>query len=415
MYLALASICDLCCNMKSYATYLQNSETQPLVYGEVTLQNPLRQRLRGEVPKPGIVAKTVLAGFCGTDWELLKMGRAGQLHQKFPQGDSYLVNGHEGVVWVPDENRFAIVLIRGGNSWDPTRFTEEESYFEYGCDGAHGLFSDQNYYHPDMLLHLPKQYGTQARLPLTVAKKLVFCDPYACAIFQRERMEDIGEAHNFRVEMAKRGCDAQTARAHARRELFNRVVIFGLGTTGLFIGDQIRRSYPQAQIVFAGRSAEDSEKVRFAKKTVRAQYVCTEGLSETQTAEALREALGGRATVFVGASGTQAEHNIAFAQGVLGCNGIYNSFSLGPQVAFASMPFGFQNQLIVASINFRQAHMQQAIEILCESNFDTLVSIIDKTDFIRDPQTAYAQRIFSKGAPLKTAVVWNADYVEGDA
>ena len=43
---------------------------------------------------------------------------------------------------------------------------------------------------------------------------------------------------------------------------------------------------------------------------------------------------------------------------------LYNSFSLGPVVSFDTMPFGFKNHLILSSINFRQAHMETAIEIL---------------------------------------------------
>lgn len=34
--------------MKTYATYFQNDEKQPLCYGEINLINPPRQRLRGE-------------------------------------------------------------------------------------------------------------------------------------------------------------------------------------------------------------------------------------------------------------------------------------------------------------------------------------------------------------------------------
>ena len=124
--------------MKTYATYFQNSEKQPLCYGEINLINPPRQRLRGEEKKSGIEAVPVFCGFCGTDFELMKMGREKKLCPKFPEGEKRLINGHEGVVWVPSENRFAIVLIRGGDSFDPTRFTEDDTYFEYGCDGADG-------------------------------------------------------------------------------------------------------------------------------------------------------------------------------------------------------------------------------------------------------------------------------------
>ena len=398
--------------MKTNATYFVNDEKEPIKYGEINLINPKRQRLRGEDAKLGIEARPVFCGFCGTDFELMKMGRKNLLNAKFPQGEKRLINGHEGVVWVPRENRFAIVLIRGGDSYDPTRYTEDETYFEYGCDGADGLFSDKNYFNPDMLLHLPAEYENIEKLPLSLAKKLVFSDPYACAIFQHERMTDIGEAQNFRVVMAREKCSEQQAREIAKDETFARTVIFGLGTTGLFIGDQIRRNHKNAKILFIARSDENSEKAKFAKEVINADYLCSFGLSEAETAEKIKEYFGGTATVFVGTSGTNVEHKVAFEQGVLGCNGIYNSFSLGPKVTFDTMPFGFKNHVIFSSINFTQKHMEEAIKILCTSRFDEVVELIGKEEFISDPLYAYENKIYSKGAPLKTAVIWNKEYID---
>ncbi len=398
--------------MITKGTYFVNDEKQPLRYGEINLINPERQRLRGEEKKIGIEAQTVFAGFCGTDYELMNMGKQGKLCPKFPEGESRLINGHEGVVWVPSENRFAIVLIRGGDSYDPTRFTEDETYFEYGCDGADGLFSDKNYYNPDMLLHLPKEYDDLKLLPISLAKKLVFSDPYACAVFQQERMCDIGIAQNFRVEMAKHKCSVEMAMQMARESTFNRVCVFGLGTTGLFIAHQIRLHHPNAKILFVGRSSEDSFKVQFAKSEVGGDYLCSDGMDENETAQNIIKKLGGTATVFVGVSGSNLEHRIAFEHGVLGCNGIYNSFSLGPKIQFDTMPFGFKNHVILSSINFTQKHMEEAIEILSKSNFDKLVELIDKDEFISDPIDAYENKIYCKGAPLKTAVVWNKKFID---
>ena len=59
------------------ATYFQNSKEQPLVYGDVELGNPPRRKLRGHPEKPGILAESVLVGFCGTDYELMHMGERG--------------------------------------------------------------------------------------------------------------------------------------------------------------------------------------------------------------------------------------------------------------------------------------------------------------------------------------------------
>ncbi|MGN1202912.1 MAG: hypothetical protein ACI4RF_06410 [Eubacterium sp.] len=401
--------------MKTNATYFVNDKNEPLKYGEVNLINPSRQRLRGEEKKPGIEVCPVFCGFCGTDFELMRMGRQGLLDKKFPNGESRLINGHEGVVWVPSENRFAIVLIRGGDSFDPTRFTEDETYFEYGCDGADGIFCDKGYFNPDMLLHLPEEYDGLKKLPLSLAKKLVFSDPYACAVFQYERMCDIGQAQNFRVELAKRKCDEMTARKYALESTFNRVVIFGLGTTGLFIGDQIRRNQKKAKILFVARSDESSKKAKFVKNELACDYACTGELTESETANLIKNKIGGTATIFVGTSGAEAEHRIAFEHGVLGCNGIYNSFSLGPKVTYDTMPFGFKNQVILASINFTQKHMEAAIKLLCKSNFDELVEVIDKKEFTRNPINAYENKIYCKGAPLKTAVIWNKDYIDTEA
>ena len=52
--------------MKTKATFFQNSKEKPLVYGEINLINPCRQRLRGEKALEGIEAYPVFCGFCGT-------------------------------------------------------------------------------------------------------------------------------------------------------------------------------------------------------------------------------------------------------------------------------------------------------------------------------------------------------------
>ena len=128
-------------------------------------------------------------------------------------------------------------------------------------------------------------------------------------------------------------------------------------------------------------------------------------------AEAIREALGGRATTFIGTSGTSLECEIAFKYGVLGNNGLYNSFSLGPQVTFDTMPFGFQNHLVFSSINFREAHMREAIGLLLKSRYNEIVELIDREEFTKDPKDAYDNKIYCKGAPMKTAVIWNEKYI----
>ncbi len=149
----------------------------------------------------------------------------------------------------------------------------------------------------------------------------------------------------------------------------------------------------------------------FVKEELQCKYLSSSGLDIERTAKAIIKRLGGKATLFVGASGTEIEHKIAFEYETLGCNGIYNNFSLGPKVAFDTMPFGFKNQVIFSSINFTQKHMEEAIAILCESKFDELVELIDKDEFTSNPMEAYINKIYAKAAPLKTAVVWNENYI----
>lgn len=213
----------------------------------------------------------------------------------------------------------------------------------------------------------------EGKLDLSFAKRMVFPDPYACMIFQLERMEDLGSAHNFRVVMAREKCGEQRAREIAKEEIFERTVIFGLGTTGMFMGDLIAANHRGASVLFVARSGSDAPKVCYAVEKTGAAYLQNNYETEKELAEAIIKKLGGRATTFIGVSGTQSEHRIALEHGVLGCNGVYNSFSLGPEVSFDTMPFGFENHLIFGSINFRQEHMERAIRILADSRMTKLL------------------------------------------
>lgn len=392
-------------------TYLVNHETRPLRFGEVNLINPPRRERRGRPAQEGILCRTVCTGFCGTDWELMQMGSRGELEPKFPAGQQRLINGHEGVVWVPEQQRYAIVLIRGGDSWDPSRFETDESYFEYGCDGADGLMSREGYYHPDMLLAIPPEHLPAGELlPRRLAARLVFCDPMACMLFQRERIEDLLIGHNWRL-YAARGLEREAAMNWAVTDGFARVVIYGLGGAGLLGAIAIREKYPQASIVTVGRSEPGGDRDGFlAKHWPGIRYVQTRA-SAQQTAEAIAAALGGRPKVFVGASGNAIEAEIAFDCGLLDNNGIYASFSLGPRVGYDTMPFGFRNQLIFGAINFRRDHMEAAIELLCRLPVDELVRERLLDDLAADPIAFYYDLYRGPDRPLKTMVVWNRELV----
>ncbi|NJD02815.1 MAG: hypothetical protein FIA99_09560 [Ruminiclostridium sp.] len=398
--------------MKTFATYLQNSTDEPIKSGEVEIYNIPRKRLRDEPEKDGILCRTVCTGFCGSDYELMQMGKRNELTSKFLPGTERLINGHEGVVYAPSYKKFAIVLIRGGDSFDPSRYGDDETYFEYGCDKADGLMSKENYYHPDMLLDIPDEYVNNGKLPLSTAKRLTFSDPCACMTFQLERLEEIGSAHNYRVETAKNKCSENEARILARRNTFKRTLVFGLGTTGIFMGELICRKYPESTVVFVSRSSSNSSKVAFALEKTGARYVQNNSNNGFEIACEIERQLNGKASVFIGTSGSYLEHQIAFEYGVLGNNGIYDSFSVGPDVSFKTMSFGFKNHLILGSINFRRDHMIKAIDYLCKSDFDKTVDLIGLDQLMKDPKSLYENRIFVGGAALKTAVVWAPEYVD---
>jgi len=392
---------------KTTGTYLVNDAQAPLRYGEVNLINPPRRERLGLPEKIGKICQTVMAGFCGTDWELMQMGRRGQLMPKFPLGQQRLINGHEGIVWVPDEGRYAIVLIRGGGAYDPSRFESDESCFEYGCDGADGLMSQENYYHPDMLLKIPEGYLPKGvRLDRKLANRLVFSDPMACMLFQRERLEDLLMGHNWRI-YAARGLGMMKAMDEAVKDGFARVVIYGLGSAGTLSAIAIKDKYPNASIVTIGRTPQGGEKDRFLRKNwPDIQYIQADA-DPSSTARAIVERLGGRPKIFMATSGNAIESDVALRHGLLDNNGIYASFSLGPMVSFDTMPFGFKNQLIFGAINFRRDHMEAAIRLLCRSPVDDLVREHSFSSLADDPLGFYDDIYRGPSRAVKSVVVWN--------
>ena len=56
--------------------------------------------------------------------------------------------------------------------------------------------------------------------------------------------------------------------------------------------------------------------------------------------------------------------------------------------------------------------MEEAIGILCESSFDELVGLIGKDEITNNPYEAYTKKIYVKNAPLKTAVIWNDEFID---
>ncbi len=398
--------------MKTNGSYLINDPEAPLRFGEVNLINPPRRERRGLPEREGILCQSVITGFCGTDWELMQMGARGELGPKFPAGQTRLINGHEGVVWVPEQKRYAVVLIRGGDSYDPSRFESDETYFEYGCDQADGLMAYQGYYHPDMLLEIPTEALPKgAKLTKALGMRLSFADPMACMIFQRERIEDLLGAHNWRLFTA-RGLDRSAALEEAVRDGFARVVIYGLGSTGLLGTIAIKEKYPEAQIVAVARSEPGNEKHAFLAKLYPDLSYVQASNDLADTSRRVREVLNGKKPrIFIGASATAGEAEVAFGHGVLDNNGLYASFSLGPTISYDSMPFGFKNHLIFGAINFRRDHMEEAIRLLCRLPLDELVREYPLRELAADPVGFYQAIYRGKDRAFKSACVWEPERI----
>ena len=117
---------------------------------------------------------------------------------------------------------------------------------------------------------------------------------------------------SYITKQSKLKGEAEEARKLAKEHVFDRTVIFGLGTTGMFIGDLIRQKYPEAKIVFVARSEKESPKVSFALEQAKADYVQSKFDTNEELAAAIQEELGGTATLFIGTSGSNVEHDIAF-------------------------------------------------------------------------------------------------------
>ena len=108
---------------------------------------------------------------------------------------------------------------------------------------------------------------------------------------------------------------------------------------------------------------------------------------------------------------------VCYAQnstGLLTKNSIKNNNSYINDTNFFNL-----NLLVINLLNKKlitviiaETNMEAAIEILGKSRYNEIVELIDKEEFIKDPIDAYENKIFCKGAPMKTAVVWNEKYVD---
>jgi threonine dehydrogenase-like Zn-dependent dehydrogenase len=229
-------------------------------------------------------------------------------------------------------------------------------------------------------------------------------------IFQRERLEDLLMGHNWRL-FAARGLGRGAAMEEAVQEGFSRIVIYGLGSTGLLGTIAIRERYPNARVVAVARSEPGNAKHAFLMDLYPDLLYVPASDDLADTAQRVMRALGGKPRIFIGASATAGEAEVAFGHGVLDNNGIYASFSLGPTVGYDSMPFGFRNHLIFGAINFRRDHMEEAIELLCRVPLDRLCREYPLAELARDPAASYNEVYRSAGRAFKSVTVWDEERI----
>lgn len=398
--------------LKTEALYLVNDSNYPARYGEIDLQNVKTQATAQHRPRKGILCRTVATGICGSDLMFIEMGQKSELEKIFPPGSRRLIIGHEGVIYVPQEKTYAVLNIRGGSGSDPSRYGDREILFEHGCYKRDGLMCKEGLFNPDMIIPVSRKFlPAKKKISLSLAKRLVFCDPYACSLFVKERVEDIALGHNYRIFRKEAGSKEKAFRL-AKDKIFDRTVIFGYGTIGLMLALVLNKSFPgrKKRIVAVGRSHPDVKKVKLLKKMTDISYVQVEG-SEKDQANSIIKALGGKASLFIGTSGNEIESRIAFNFGVLGHNAIYSSFSVGPPVTIDSLDFGFKNQLNYGAINYRFEHMMKASRELPDIPLDDLVEVFP-LDVLKKNPTDFIKSVFSKGKDsIKTLVIWDKELI----
>src|SRR5207247_1852016 len=156
----------------------------------VTPGQPNSAHLR-EVPEPrvddvpdgrGVLVRVLQVGLDGTDREI-NVGEYGAA----PEGDDYLVAGHEsfGVVeavgpsvkeLAPGDFVVARVRRAGSSLYDRIGmpdFTTDDAYFEHGISRVHGFLTERYVEDPEYLIHIPGVLGEVGVLlePTSVVEK----------------------------------------------------------------------------------------------------------------------------------------------------------------------------------------------------------------------------------------------------
>ena len=101
--------------LKTEALYMVNHKLNPARYGKIEISNTNTRASGFHRSKKGILCRTVATGICGSDLMFLNMGRRNELEKIFPPGKKRLIIGHEGVIYVPQMKRYAVLNIRGGS------------------------------------------------------------------------------------------------------------------------------------------------------------------------------------------------------------------------------------------------------------------------------------------------------------
>jgi threonine dehydrogenase-like Zn-dependent dehydrogenase len=380
----------------------------PVQFGPVQVKNHVCRASARHEPKAGVKTETVVTGVCGSDLGYIEMAREGTFPTLLGPGQSRLIIGHEGVAWRPDTGSFAVLCNRGGDGPDPSRFAEGEWLFEYGCYRADGLASRVGFFNPDMLLPVPGLAGP--KVPRKLAFRLLFGDALACILFQRERIRELAEGHNFRP-LLSRARDEEEARRLAAEQAFHRLLITGCGTTGFLAGivfDEAARAVgPEAKVVVVSGIREDHPRVRFMLDRCRQTTYLRRRGSDAETAREVKRLLGGAASTLLATSGHDWELALAFEHEALGHNAILSAFSMGLKLRIDTMPFGFKNQLVYGSINFRQDHMQEAIRRLLELPLDELVKPYSLDRVRADPVSFFDGLQEELRDSVKAALVWD--------
>lgn len=262
--------------------------------------------------------------------------------------------------------------------------------------------------HRRMLVPVPEELTDGGgRLSLRTVLRLCLAEPLSCVLNAFERACDAVAGNNFRIHQAER-LDFERAFSEARRWAFERAVIFGCGVAGALACLALSRLWEEAgtegRAVVVDVLPESARRIQFVLERSPVEYLRNEGDLGVLARRAL-DVLGGRATLFLAASGSEDEHRLAFGHDLLALNGAYVAFARTPGFTVGET-INATNRIVVGTTSFRREHMGRAVGMLPSWPLDELVEPVRPSEVAKDPWGTLKRAVAPGRDLLRTTVIW---------